>query len=174
MRFGTHEIGKRKDGKTIQEMGLEILEQSMKSGPGLPKRLGDVKGKIIPGGLGNMDGTRELWEAFLTCVRNHNRETPCTPELGAAAFTTVAMGVQSYRQGKALFWDKEQQKPVEANPSWATQWEERSKNRGKPNQVVGWHGGESGSVVVPPEYQKLGGAWVNGKDPADTVASRGS
>jgi predicted dehydrogenase len=174
MRFVPHEIGKRKDGKPIQEMGLEILEQSMKSGPGLPKRLGDVKGKIIPGGLGNMDGTRELWEAFLTCVRNHNRETPCTPELGAAAFTTVAMGVQSYRQGKALFWDKEQQKPVEANPSWATQWEERSKNRGKPNQVAGWHGGESGSVVVPPEYQKLGGAWVNGKDPADTVASRDS
>jgi hypothetical protein len=86
----------------------------------------------------------------------------------------VALGVQSYRQGKAFFWDKEQRKPVEANASWATQWEERSKAHGKPNQIMGWKGGDSGSQIVPPDYQKLGGPWVNGKDPADTVASRNS
>ena len=45
--------------------------------------------------------------------------------------------------------------------------EARSKKRGKPNQVAGWKAGETGSVVVPPDYQKLAGAWTNGKDPAE-------
>jgi predicted dehydrogenase len=175
IRFSKHTIGKRPNGRPIQEMGMEIIDQNLgqKSGPALPKGLSDAKGKFIGGGLGNDDGTRELWEAFLTCVRSRNRETPCTPELGAAAFTTVALGVQSYRQGKALFWDKEQRKPIEANASWAAQWEERSKNRGKPNQIMGWHGGDAGSLLEPPEYQKLAGPWVNGKDPAEGVATRG-
>jgi hypothetical protein len=39
---------------------------------------------------------------------------------------------------------------------------------------MGWHAGNTGSVLVPPDYQKLGGAWVNGKDPAgDSSASGG-
>ena len=36
------------------------------------------------------------------------------------------------------------------------------------NQIIGWNGGESGSVVMPPSYQKLGGPWTDGKDPAQT------
>jgi hypothetical protein len=165
-----HVIGKRPDGRPISELGMRIEPQNLGAGgPALPRRQDEGKGDIIPGGLGNMDGTRELWEAFLTCVRSQNRDTPCPPELGAAAFTTVALGVQSYRQGKAFFWDKEQRKSHEADASWAAQWEARSKARGKPNQVMGWHAGEIGSVVVPPEYQKLGGPWVNGKDPAEGV-----
>ena len=70
-----------------------------------------------------------------------NRETWSTPELGAAAFTTVNMGVLSHRNGQALFWDNEQRKPTLANASWSEKWEARSKKHGKPNQVLGWQGG---------------------------------
>jgi len=28
------------------------------------------------------------------------------------------------------------------------------------------YGGDAGSTIEPPDYQKLGGPWVNGKDPA--------
>src|SRR5947209_19188020 len=61
--------------------------------------------------------TAALWHNFLNCVRDGKRETLSTPELGAAAFTTVALGVQSYRTGKALFWDEKRRKPVEADSS---------------------------------------------------------
>ena len=76
-------------------------------------------------------------------MRARNRETLCTPELGAAAFTTVNMGVQSYRQGKVLFWDKERRRPTEADSSWATRLERKSHERGQPTQVIGWTGGTS-------------------------------
>ncbi|HEV3236431.1 MAG TPA: Gfo/Idh/MocA family oxidoreductase [Gemmataceae bacterium] len=153
--------------KKDKDFGFEVLSQTMKSGPGLPKRLENKEGKFTSGGLKGND-TEALWTHFLECVRNKNRETLCPPELGAAAFTTVNMGVQSYRQGKALFWDAERRKPTEANSSWASNWEARSKEHGKPNQIIGWKGGESGSVVLPPSYQKLGGPWTDGKDPAQT------
>src|SRR5262249_50900773 len=39
------------------------------------------------------DATYALWENFLNCARSRNRETLSTPELGAAAFTTVNLGV---------------------------------------------------------------------------------
>jgi hypothetical protein len=107
-----------------------------------------------------------LWKNFLQCVRERKRETLSTPELGAAAFTTVAMGVKSYREGVALFWDQEKRTPVPANDTWAKRWEQVSKKRGKPNQVAGWTAGEAGSTLEPPEYQKLGGPWLEGKDPA--------
>jgi predicted dehydrogenase len=152
------------------DFGLEILPQKLESGPGLPARLENKEGEYMSGGLQG-DDTAALWTNFLECVRSRNRETLSTPELGAAAFTTVNMGVQSYRNGNVLFWDKEHRKPVNADDSWAARWEKRSKERGKPNQIAGWQGGDSGSVVIPPEYQKLGGPWVNGKDPAEGVAS---
>jgi hypothetical protein len=49
---------------------------------------------------------------------------------------------------------------------------ERNKEHGKPNQIIGWQGGDSGSIVQPPEYQKLASKWVDGKDPAEGIASR--
>mgnify|MGYP003624058537 CR=1 FL=1 len=85
---------------------------------------------------------------------------------GSAAFTTVNMGVQSYRKGQVFFWDKSQRKMVLADSSWADQWEARSKKRGKPNNIIGWHGGDNGCVLVPPQYQQLEGPWTDGKDPA--------
>jgi hypothetical protein len=168
IRFVNRE--REQDGKKVREFGLEVLPQAMKSGPGVPKRLENAQGEFIPGGLKGND-TEALWDNFLQCLRDRKRETLSTPELGAAAFTTVTMGVLSYRQGRALFWDKDGRKPVEADASWASRWEKRSKGRGKPNQVIGWKGGDAGSVVVPPEYQKLAGPWVGGKDPANGAAS---
>ena len=44
--------------------------------------------------------------------------------------------------------------------------EKRSKARAKPNQVFGWSGGDAGSTLQPPGYQRLAGPWANGKDPA--------
>jgi predicted dehydrogenase len=116
------------------------------------------------------NATYALWEDFLAHCRMNDkdkrRETLSTPELGAAAFATVNMGVLSYRFGKVLFWDKEKRAPKDADASWAAQWEKRSKARGKPNQIIGWQGGDKGSTLSPPEYQKLEGPWVGGKDPA--------
>ncbi len=170
LNFTNRDTGKTdKRGRQVKEFGVEILPQSMKSGPGIPKRLENMKGEFIPGGLKGND-TEALWKHFLECVRSRNRKTLCPPELGAAAFTTVNMGVQSYRKGVVLFWDKEHRKAVPADSSWADRWEMRSKDRGKPNQVMGWQGGDAGSVVVPPGYQKLAGPWTDDTDPADGVA----
>jgi predicted dehydrogenase len=116
IRFINKEVGKDNNGRPAREFGMEILSQNMRSGPGLPKRLENEQGKFISGGLKGLD-TEALWTHFLECARTGNRETLSTPELGAAAFTTVNMGVQSYRNGTALFWDKEQRKPVQANAS---------------------------------------------------------
>lgn len=150
--------------------GFEVYGQEIAGGPAKPK---DGYGKPIHTYQNPKSGnaTYALWENYLACVRDRKRETLSTPELGAAAFTTVNMGVQSYRTGKVLFWDKEQGKPVEADGSWATKLEARSKKRGKPSQIIGWKGGDSGSTVVPPDYQKLEGPWIDGKDPANGTAT---
>jgi hypothetical protein len=55
---------------------------------------------------------------------------------------------------------------VEADNSWASKLEARSKKRDKPSQIIGWQAGETGSLLEPPEYQKLEGPWIDGKDPA--------
>jgi len=151
--------------------GFQIIKENPKGSPGIPARLEhSVEGEFVKCEPPKLD-TEALWMNFLDCVRARKRDTLSTPELGAAAFTTVAMGVQSYRQGQALFWDKENRKPTLANDSWAAHWEKRSKERGKPNQVMGWHADETGSLLKPPDYQKLEGPWTNGKDPANGTAS---
>jgi hypothetical protein len=79
------------------------------------------------------------------------------------------MGVKSYREGKAFYFAKENGEVVDADSAWAARWEERSELRGKPNQVIGWKAGETGSLLQAPEYQKLEGDFINGKDPAEPV-----
>lgn len=150
--------------------GFEILPQNVRTGPGGPKQMGDLKGEYVDaqGPSPRNDGdTMALWQNFLDCVRSKNRETLSTPELGAAAFTTVALGVKSYREGRILFWDQENRRDRTADASWAKRWEDRSKKRGKPNQIIGWEAGDEGSLLNPPEYMKLAGPWIDGKDPAD-------
>jgi predicted dehydrogenase len=175
-RLGTLRFSDRIVEGGRKEIGYEILPQKLESGPGTAKHPDNMKGEFVSGGLDSRDDkdTEALWDNFLHCVRDRNRDTLSPPELGAAAFTTVNMGVQSYRDGKALFWDKEKRQPVSADASWASRWEKRSKAHGKPNQVTGWAGGDSGSVVIPPSYQKLGGPWINGQDPAGNGGSSAS
>jgi predicted dehydrogenase len=145
--------------------GFEVYGQNIAGGPAKPKQgFGEPVFKFENQKKGN--ATFALWENYLQCVRDRKRETLSTPELGAAAFSTVNMGAQSYRFGKAFFWDKDARKPVDADASWAANWEKRSKERGKPNQIMGWKGGDKGSTLSPPEYQKLEGPWKGGNDPA--------
>jgi predicted dehydrogenase len=155
------------------EGGYEVIADDPAGKAGLPARLEkSVAGKFVDCGAPDMTtnknaDTELLWQDFLKCVRDNNRETLSTPELGAAAFTTVAMGVESYRKGVALFWDRSGRKTAPADASWASRWEQRSKSHGKPNQVMGWTANDTGSTFTPPEYQKLAGAWKDGKDPAE-------
>lgn len=157
--------------------GFEVIKDDPSQSAGKPARLEDrIKGDMVEAKLAdpwtvekwgpNYD-TAALWSNFVECIRSRNRATLSTPELGAAAFTTVALGVQSYRTGKVLFWDKEQRKAVEADSSWAGKLEARSKKRGKPTQILGWKAEDTGSVMAPADYQKLAGPWSGGKDPAD-------
>lgn len=152
------------------QMGYEYLPQSVGAGPGRPTVKTGAAAEL-EAAYPDRDTTPELWANFLNCVRSRNRQTLSTPELGAAAFTTVNMGVLSYRNGKVFYWDKEARRPKEADPQWASRWEERSKKRGKPNQIIGWQGGDSGSTLKAEAYQSLEGPWTNGKDPAENVTS---
>ncbi|HET6572138.1 MAG TPA: Gfo/Idh/MocA family oxidoreductase [Fimbriiglobus sp.] len=154
-----------KDPKGKKQFGFKILPQSVKSAPRGPSGEVNKEGEVVLGGLDG-DDTYALWVNHLAHVQSRNQDTFSTPELGAAAFSTVNMGVLSYRYGKALFWDKEQRKPVDADASWAQKWETRSEHRGEPSHIIGWQGGDKGSRLNPPDYQKLEGPWVNGKDPA--------
>jgi predicted dehydrogenase len=149
--------------------GFEVIDDNPTGSAGVPARLEDrVKGEFVDCGppQGRHADTIALWENFLQCVRKRDRNTLSTPELGAAAFTTVNMGVQSYRQGLALMWDTSMRKPVPADAAYAANLERLSKERAKPNNIKGYAAGETGNVMVPHEYQKLAGPWTNGKDPA--------
>jgi predicted dehydrogenase len=149
--------------------GYEVYAQNIAGGPAKPMQGYGTPVEVFKNEKrGN--ATYALWENFLDHVRmsdkEKRRETLSTPELGAAAFATVNMGVQSYRFGNVLFWDKEKRTVKHADSSWASKWEARSKKRGKPNNIIGWAGGDKGNVVDAPDYQQLEGPWTGGKDPA--------
>lgn len=80
------------------------------------------------------------------------------PVLGAAAVAIVDLAVRSYREGRVL-----QMSPdgavVDGDRSWADGWERMSEARAKPRHVPGWTAGDAGSLLIPPEYQKLAGPW---------------
>jgi predicted dehydrogenase len=171
IKFGNRE--RMNGNQRVREFGMEIQPQNIGNRPQGPNAPAPGAGEFIPGGLQG-DDTAALWRNFLECVRARNRETWSTPELGAAAFTTVNMGVQSYRQGQVLFWDKERRRPTVADASWAQRLERRSHERGQPTQIIGWQGGNRGSTLEPPAYQRLEGAWVNGQDPAPQAGADGA
>lgn len=86
------------------------------------------------------------------------------PELGAAAVTLVNLAVRSYREGKVFQLDREGN-IGNGDSSWAQRWETMSREMSQPNHVPGWHGGDIGSVMFPPDYQKLAGPWIDGQPP---------
>lgn len=113
------------------------------------------------------DSTYAHFENWLKAIREGKQDL-CNnpPDLGAAALITVYLGARSYREGKAFFWDQETQKATDADETWARQWEAMSKKHAKPRHVPGWTAGDTGSTMETPEYMKLAGPWVDGKDPA--------
>jgi hypothetical protein len=174
-RLATLKFGSRtrqENGRTVREFGFDVIPQNLGNRPTGPNAQTQRESRFVAGGLRG-DDTAALWQNFLQCVRDRNRETWSTPELGAAAFTTVNMGVLSYRQGQVLFWDRERRRAVVGDSSWATRWERRSQERGRPNQIIGWAGGERGSTLEPPDYQRLEGRWTDGRDPAAAGATGG-
>lgn len=111
--------------------------------------------------------TETLWENFLDCVRSRRQSTFSPPDLGAAAVAVTAMAEQSLLTGnQALHWDRDRRAIATADSSWAERWRAHSHARGKPNQVFGWTGGDTGSTLAPPPHQRLAGPWINGTDPA--------
>ncbi len=161
VKFGSKQV--MRNGANVTDWGYEVIPQNATNRPvaGQPQQASVWHGD----GMSEANSGTPIWENFLQCVRTRNRETMCTPELGAAAFTTVNMGVQSYRQGQVLFWDRERRRPVQGDSSWATRLERKSRERGRPNQIAGWTGGDRGSTLEPPEYQRLAGPWTDGRDP---------
>src|SRR5262249_25605418 len=111
------------------EHGVEIIPQTAAN---RPLRPGDPRPNTetqwIGNGMSEGEATRPLWQNSPDCVRARNRETKSPPELGPAPFTTVARGVQAYRTGQTLFWDKEARRVSQADASWATRLERRSKD----------------------------------------------
>jgi predicted dehydrogenase len=160
--FGTLMFDSKPEG------GFRLAPEVIKGGPAPPGSNKGEGGKTFTPPQPAED-TRALWEHFLECIRSRNPETLCPAELGYAAIATVNLGVQSYREGKAYYFDKGTGQISHADRSWAARWEERSKLRGKPNQVIGWKAGTKGSLLEPPDYQKLEGDWIDGKDPAASV-----
>ena len=146
--------------------GFDILPQKVSDQPGKPSADVASTKEHVRAKSGSADETPQHWQNFLECVRSRNYETNNTPELGYAAIVTVNLGTRSYREGKAFFWDAQKHQLALADASWAAGWEHRSEARGKPNQVAGWHAGNKGSVLFPPEYMKLAGPWVGDRDPA--------
>ncbi|MFK8115276.1 MAG: Gfo/Idh/MocA family protein [Rubripirellula sp.] len=86
------------------------------------------------------------------------------PELGAAAVLLVNLAVRSYREGSVFHIDHGGN-VSEGNASWSERWERMSKAKAKPRHVPGWHAGDTGSTMTPPEYQHLEGPWINGMPP---------
>lgn len=86
------------------------------------------------------------------------------PDLGAAAVSTVILGARSYREGKVFHLDPEKGIST-GDGNWSKQWEQRSKERGKPNHIAGWKGGDYGSTIEDPAYMNLAGPWKNGQPP---------
>ena len=90
--------------------------------------------------------TRALWDHYMECLRSRNVETLCPAETGYAAIATVNLGVDSYRYGKAYYFDKATGKTSDADGTWSKKWEAVSHERGKPVQIDGWKADAAGGL----------------------------
>ena len=116
------------------------------------------------------EDTYALWEHFLECTRSRNPETLCPADLGYAAITTVNLGVQSYREGKAYYFDKE---TGEVRARRHRLGRPLGRAQPPPRQAQPGHRLEGrrrrARCFTCPSYQKLEGDWVDGKDPVETA-----
>lgn len=155
--YGSFEFG---NGEEFR--GFDFIPER----PQVTKISGQKKERIEVEGVG--DTTLAHFRNWLAAIEQ-NDQSLCNnpPDLGAAAIVIVNLGANSYREGKAFFWDHENRRVTEADASWSAGWEQMSKNRDKPRHVPGWKAGDHGSLLVEPEYMKLAGPWVDGKDPSE-------
>jgi predicted dehydrogenase len=153
----------------FEKDGYSIVPQKIDGRPAPPGQNQGEGGEYFdakPPKGGDAD-TRALWKHFLGCIRSRDQETLCPAELGYAAIATVNLGVDSYRQGKAYYFDGETGQATDADQKWAKHWEKVSHERGKPTQIIGWKADPlEGSTLTLPDYQKLEGDWIDGQDPA--------
>lgn len=126
-----------------------------------------IKTDLAATGGKGLDTTYMHFKNWLTAMEAGKPEM-CnnTPELGAAAVTTVILGAMSYRYGKVYHFDATTGTYKDGDDSWSKKWEALSDARGVPAQVAGWKAGDRGSKLSPPEYMNLAGPWKNGVDPA--------
>ena len=115
------------------------------------------------------DETLAHWENFLEAI-SHSDPALCNhpPDAAAAAVTTVALGVESYRTGIIWEWDPDRRYAIAANSGFAEHWERLSHHGAMPNHPAGWSRDPAhGSRQVPPSFQRLAGPWPDeGSDPA--------
>ncbi|MBX3443804.1 MAG: Gfo/Idh/MocA family oxidoreductase [Planctomyces sp.] len=86
------------------------------------------------------------------------------PDLGAAAVSTVILGARSYREGRVFHLNPETGLS-DGDGTWAARWEQRSRERGKPEHIPGWKAGDYGSTIEDPPHMALAGPWTNGEPP---------
>ncbi len=107
------------------------------------------------------------FENFIDCVfADDPSSVNCDPEIGAAAMVIVKLAAKSYREGVVYHFDPETLSYSLGDSSWADKWEKMSADRSPTEHVPGWAAGDTGSKLVPKDYQSLEGPWIDGKDPA--------
>ncbi|QEG37619.1 Gfo/Idh/MocA family protein [Bythopirellula goksoeyrii] len=121
--------------------------------------------------VGKINNTTEAHQKNFVdcCLAGTPDKVNCSPELGAAAIVTVSLGSRSYREGKVFHFDPETSTVSDGNADWAKKWEKISHERGNPHHIAGWNAGDKGSKLVDPEYQRLEGPWVDGRDPVASL-----
>ena len=102
--------------------------------------------RFVGGGISEGDGTQPLWENFLECCRTRNRETMQHAGAGRRRVHDGGHGRAELPPRPGPVLGQGTPPAVPADESWARQWERRSHERGRPNQIVGWTGGDRGST----------------------------
>ena len=99
--------------------GLQVIKDDPHGGAGLPPRL---EKEVPPAEVVRVEQPRNetetLWENFLACVRNRDRNTLCGPDLGTAAVVLADLGLKSFDEGRAFGWDTERREAVPADAKW--------------------------------------------------------
>ena len=124
--------------------GFDVIPQKLRTGRPAPPGANKAEGGRARQGRRPAatttpapSGTTSSSASARGTPRPSARPRPATPRSPRSTWAS-----QSYREGKAYYFDKETGKVSEADESWAKKWEKMSQERGKPNQVMGWNAGD--------------------------------
>lgn len=126
-----------------------------------------IKTDLAPEALKKANTTRLHFKNWVEAVQE-NRPEMCnnTPDFGDAVAVTVILGAMNYRNGKVNHFDVAIGTYSDGNLSWAQPWKKLSYERGQPKHFPGGTAGGAGCRLRPPDYQRLAGPWIGGRDPA--------